>query len=207
MRKKIIELSKWHVVALVIFGLGILLLTGGVVSWLKLRAAFHIARFDTEDLRLGKYVKGEITQYAVRETETINGMRFNGISGGYGYGIGVFYDAYTIPAADGKYICVLIRDEELLAALSAYDRGVGEGAFFVGKVEKPKYDVNYDFWEDSVTFESIDEAKEKICDKYVIRQIYPERIRYIIYAGISLLITAWIISIAGGRVKVQQDTL
>lgn len=67
MKKKVIELSKWHVVAFVIFVIGILLLLGGAVSWLKLRAALNISRLNTEDLRLGKYVKGEITQYAGKD--------------------------------------------------------------------------------------------------------------------------------------------
>ncbi|MDE7321259.1 MAG: hypothetical protein K2N73_00775 [Lachnospiraceae bacterium] len=202
MKKRVIELSKWHVVAFILLGLGMFLLLCGVFSWIKLRAALSISRLDTEDLRLGKYVKGEITQYAGRDIETIGGTAFNGVSASRAYGF-TFYEVYTIPAADGKYVELLIDDGAIQDILKSYDQGVGSGAFFVGKAERTKYDRNYAFWDKSVTFGSAGEAEEKICDEYIIREIYPERIRYRMCAGLSLVLTASLIVRACGGVKIK----
>lgn len=199
MKKKTIELSKLQVAAFILLGGGILFLLGGILALAKFRAALNLSRLDTEDLRSGKYVKGEIRQYSGKKSELAD--VFLGVSGGYGYGF-TFYDAYTIPAEDGKFVEILIKDEELLDQLKAYDMGIGSGAFFVGKVEKPKYEYNYDFWKNSSVFASVDDAKERICNKYVIRQTYPERIWYRIYAGLSLILTACIIIKGCGGVKI-----
>ncbi len=204
-KKRVVLLSRGHVAAFVVLGFGMICLLGGLFSWIKLRTAFNISRLDTADLRLGKYVKGEITQYAGKDIETIGGTVFYGVSASRAHGI-TFYDVYTIPAADGKYIEVLIGDETLRDTLGSYERGVGSGAFFFGKAEKVKCDQNYAFWEKSVTFGSADEAEQKICDKYVIREIYPERIKYRIYAGLSLIITALLMVYVCGGVHVQEDS-
>lgn len=199
MKKKTIELSRWQVAAFVLLGIGMLFLLGGILALAKFRAALNLSRLDTENLRSGKYVKGEIRQYAGKNSELVD--VFFGVSGSYGYGF-TFYDAYTIPAEDGKFVEILIKDEALLDQLEAYDRGIGSGAFFVGRVEKPRYEYNYDFWKDSSVFAGVDDAKARICNKYVIRQTHPEGIRYRIYVGLSLVLTAWIIIKGCGGVKV-----
>ena len=202
MKKKILELSKWHIVAFVILGIGMLLLLGGIISWLKFRTALNLSRLDTEDLRFGKYIKGEITRYVGKDSQLSDD--FYGVSASVAYGF-TFYDIYTVPASDGKYVELLIKDEALQDILKEYDRGVGEGTFFAGKVERPRYDRNYAFWENSAVFSSADEAEEKIFEKYVVREIYPERIRYKMYAGLSLALTAWIILKACGGIKLREE--
>lgn len=199
MKKKTIELSKLQVAAFILLGGGILFLLGGILALAKFRAALNLSRLDTEDLRSGRYVKGEIRQYSGKKSEF--GDVFLGVSSSYGYGL-AFYDAYTIPVEDGKFVEILIKDEELLDQLEAYDRGIGSGAFFVGRVEKPRYEYNYDFWKDSSVFAGVDDAKARICNKYVIRQMHSEGIRYRIYVGLSLVLTAWIIIKGCGGVKI-----
>lgn len=199
MKKKTIELSKLQVAAFILLGGGILFLLGGILALAKFRAALNLSRLDTEDLRSGRYVKGEIRQYSGKKSEF--GDVFLGVSSSYGYGL-AFYDAYTIPAEDGKFVEILIKDDELLDQLEAYDRGIGSGAFFVGRVEKPRYEYNYDFWKDSSVFAGVDDAKARICNKYVIRQMHSEGIRYRIYVGLSLVLTAWIIIKGCGGVKI-----
>lgn len=199
MRKKTIELSKWHIAAFILLGIGMLFLLGGISALIQFREALNLSRLDTEDLRSGKYVKGEIRRYAGKKSELVD--VFLGVSGSYGYGF-TFYDAYTIPVENGKFVEVLIKDEELLDQMEAYDNGIGNGVFFVGRVEKPRYRYNYDFWKDSSVFASVDDAKERICNKYVIRQTHSEGIRYRIYAGLSLVLTACIIIKGCGGVKI-----
>ena len=130
MKKKTVELSRWQVAAFVLLGIGMLFLLGGILALAKFRAALNLSRLDTENLRSGKYVKGEIRQYAGKNSELVD--VFLGVNGSYGYGL-TFYDAYTIPAEDGKFVEILIKDEELLDQLEAYDKGIGSGVFFVGR--------------------------------------------------------------------------
>ncbi|MDE7184926.1 MAG: hypothetical protein K2O40_10750 [Lachnospiraceae bacterium] len=185
--KRTIELSKWHVAALGFFVFGVFSLISGIAMTI----AINMSKMDPESLRRGKYIKGEITQYMGKDSE-IN-TSFYGVSSSVAYGFR-FYDVYTIPISGGQYVELLVRDPALQDILESYDRGVGRGAYFVGKVEKRKYRINDDFW-------TIDGIKDNIYDKYVIRQVNPKKATYKLCVGVSMLVTSWMIFMACGGVK------
>ncbi|MBR1855283.1 MAG: hypothetical protein IJ794_19435 [Lachnospiraceae bacterium] len=90
----------------------------------------------TENMCAGKpYVSGYITSYVVNDRN--EGISYHASKGRNPGG----YAIYTVPVADGKYICigVDVEDQDKLAALEKLSRGVSahpetEGVYFEGEV-------------------------------------------------------------------------
>ncbi len=200
MPKRRIELNIWHVVSFIFFVIGMLFMIYGFNACYKMHAAANISRIKTEKLHKGQYVKGEIKKYIGKSIEYSE--EFYGVSGSYAYGL-TFYDAYTIPTSDDKYIVVYIKDSELQNILENYDEGIGSNAYIVGKVEKPFYSFNYEFWNGTDIFKNEEEAKEKIFSKFIIREINYDKRIHRMYEGLLILFTSWIIFKIGGRVKIK----
>jgi hypothetical protein len=200
--KTYIEMSKWHIVALVFMLTGLILLAYGCNAYYNIRVATNLAGINSEKLRKGQYIKGEITKYAGRKIETVGGERFYGVS--YSVTVGfTTYDVYTVPTYDGKYVSLYVKDDEKKDKLGLYDNGYGNGVSIVGKVVETKFEPNYEFWEASDIFESEEEMKDKIISNYVIKEINYKKRQHRIYEGLFIMAAAWIVFRIGGKVKVK----
>ncbi len=121
----------------VLIALGAVFLLKGTINVERYRYAPVYEDVTETGCRTGNYVDGEISNFLIKKVVDLGDGHMTGISAEILSG-GRTYYVFTIPVADGKYIRLLISNEETMEAMERVARGE-EGAMFVevsGKIRK-----------------------------------------------------------------------
>ena len=173
-RKFTINVTKGYIITAIIFLLGVVVLILGLLSFLKGRNAISVSELYESQLKSGQYVKGVIREYMGYYEDPEDEETFHSSYGATSFGIGVFYWEYTIKTADGKYITLMVNEEDnkLVKELNSYIGGKGNSAYFEGKVVKalPGDEMDESWYQKALGIESKEEIDEVVISDYFILQ-------------------------------------
>ncbi len=184
----------------ILFLIGMLVTVNGIRIIYGIDHAADLSELSAYEVKKGRYVCGEITEYLGYSYDTLNSGRFYGESIEYMSGLHI-YHIYTLPMADGKYLQILLKDEQTVEQLKNYEQGRGQGVFLEGRIGRNPIELNYDFYEYALGTASREETDRKVQSEYVLYQTSFQQERRILYAGAGLIVTALFLFLAGGGIK------
>lgn len=189
-----ISISKRIVINIIIFVIGLILLSGGVKSYYKYKHAIPIKDLNEWDCKEGKYVIGNIDEYVVKKMAGTD--KYAGISSTLLTLTGKAYNFYTIPIAQNSYIRIMISDNSILDKLKNFTVGKGEGVYFEGEIINSPIEISLKWYDGIEGFN-----KEDVVKSYVIKEINIKRKKDLTYIGFLLVIFSVLLFYSSGGVN------
>lgn len=202
MKKKFtINLTKGYILSIILFFMGMGTLLFGLYSLVKVWFAIPIGELKESQLKEGWYVEGMIQEY-LGFVDPEDQDNFRTVSESYlNIEKGLEYDFYTVKIAEGKYINVLVDDEEKKETLENYVEGKGNSAYFEGMVIKNDGELNYIWYQQAFGVESEEEVDEFVISRYAIIENPFEVDTMKICTGAMIVILSVMIFFISGGVK------
>lgn len=159
------EIPKAAAVSILLLLLGALFLTKGFGTLYRYQHASALSALSKSSCREGRYVSGEIESGLVKKIMTTGSGQYAGESGVMLTG-GKKYCFYTIPASDGRYIRIMVRNAETKKALQSLIKGERETVPFTGVLMMPSWEMSLRWYEDIPGFHT-----EDLIQEYVLQEI------------------------------------
>lgn len=195
-----VSFTKRIIFTAIIFIIGLIFLSVGLRSYIKYSNALHLETLNKQDLKIGKYIVGNIDTY-------IQGIRYeNNIYHDVNQvhrTAWKIYDYYAMPIEEDSYITLLIADDSAKAQLEAFEDGHGEPIYFEGIIIEPSRQLNYELDETVVDFNP-----ENFVDSFAIKETKLTYRNPIILGIILLVFSILLFFIAGGSnsfISVETD--
>lgn len=158
--------------------ISLIMVISGAVSMWKYSHRIDICRLTANDIKLGNYAEGEITEYI----GYTYGRKFRGINATWIETDGE-YDVYTIPMSDGKYVQIRVVDSDIKRRLEKYSMGKGEGVHFLGRVRKIDNSGMKSF------IDKVDGVRvEDVVQGYAIDPVDPDAKAKLFWGGLAFLV-------------------
>ena len=190
-----ISISKKIVINIIIFVIGLVLLSGGVKSYYKYKHAIPIKDLNEWECKEGKYVTGNIDEYVVKKM--VGTDKYAGSGSTLLTLTGKAYDFYTIPIAQNSYIRIMISDNSILDKLKNFTVGKGEGVYFEGEIiTNPIEELTLGWYDGIEGFNT-----ENLVKFYAIKEINIKSKKDLTYIGLLLVIFSALLFYSSGGIN------
>ena len=195
-----VSFTKRIILTAIIFIIGLIFLSMGMRSYYKYDNALHLETLNRQDLKIGKYIVGNIDtyidgiQYENNIYHDVNQVHMTGWT---------TYDYYAVPIEEEAYITLLISDESVKAQLDTYEDGHGEAVYFEGIIIEPSRQLNYELDETIKNFDP-----ENFIDTFAIQETKLNYKNSMIWGILLLVFSILLFFISGGRssfISVEKD--
>ena len=195
-----VSFTKRIILTAIIFIIGLIFLSIGLKSYNKYNNALHLETLNKQDLKVGKYIVGNIDMY-IDEIQYENNI-YHDVNQVHRTGWKT-YDYYAVPIEEGAYITLLIADESVKAQLDAYEDGHGEAVYFEGIIVEPSRQLTY------ALDETVEEFNpENFIDSFAIQETSINYKNSMIWGILLLTFSILLFFISGGRssfISVEKD--
>lgn len=193
--------TKGYIVSFLFLILGLYFCFDGLYVYYLKNNAIPIETLSPDNCKAGQYVYGDIDSYVVAGYDTLNGMKYEGISSGISLStLGDNMDEYTIPIKDNYYIRFLAASKETQNALADFDHVQQHPCYVEGQVTKTEFRLNEIFYNRCVQFRDTDYHDVIIKDLW-IQEISFERRGGKEKTGIPILLISFAFFLLSGGTK------
>lgn len=203
-----INITKGYFLSFLLAGIAVILLILGIKIRFELAKNNKLEDLTREDCQDCRYVTGAIREYA---GYYINQRKqtFSGTGTCYINLLGADYEVYTVKLKDGSYISVYIKNKDTLNCLNSYVNGMGEDAFFEGKITKLPTELNYEWLKSALGKNTKEEVEKLVSPVYAIIETDFSKEKKILDWGLLCLFLSAVLFLHCGGIRnlLQKNTM
>lgn len=197
--KATIYITRQVMMTLAVLAVGIVCVFYGVKSCYRESRCLSLEQLSAGGCREGKYVAGTVEKCV---TITVDG-KVLGQSNAYSPSVLKTYYFYTIPMNDGKYIRLMLADEDMVDEVEKLIAKETEGVRVEGQISREPVPPNVAWYEQSG---QIQNPQQDVIAGLVVKQISFKKRREILYTGIIMLVMAGLYLWQSGLIREALDS-
>lgn len=179
---------------------------GAVSLWLFLTNGWKLVSYSPpldlanlceRTMKGNRYVRGTISECVTVPYEGRNDVR-DGCSNSFLNGV-MFYDCYTIPISEGRYIRVWLYEKESLNGMESLVKGASAEVPFAGLLVRSNGALNTEFYDRDPEFD-----QSKVVTDYTLVQKTTEKEKNLLFIGLFGMGAALLTYVRGGGIRVKE---